>query len=101
LTTNLSVELKSLTKSARFRSRADFGNVLISGTCSPAPELLDCNADGQVLATLGPSALYDKTTVFGGHSHKKTMSPLTGSITGLKSSFHIGTPNKIFQEMSF
>jgi hypothetical protein len=101
LTTNLSVEQESLTKSGRFRSRADFGNVLIAGKCSPASELLGCNADGQVLAALGPSAFDDKTAVLGGHPYQKTMCSLAGSIAGLKGSFHIDTPNKILQEMSF
>ena len=101
LTVILSVEPDSLKKSARFRKRRDLGNVL-SRLASPAiQELLGCNAYRKVLAPLGPSALDNKTTVLGGHPYQKTMCTFTGSITWLKCSFHINTPNKILQEMSY
>ena len=99
---NLSAEPDSLIKSARFRNRADLGNVLTADACSPpVKELLGCNANGQVLTALGPSALDNETSVFGGHPHQETMGSFTGSIAWLKCSFHIGTPNKILQELVF
>lgn len=76
LTANLSAESKSLTKSARFRSRTDLGNVLTAESGFPKQELLCCNADSQVLATLGPSALDDQTPVLRGHPYQKAMGPL-------------------------
>lgn len=101
LTANLPAESESPTKSARFRSRADLGNVRTEGACSQEAGLLGCNANGQVLATLGPSALDDETPVFCGHPHQKAVGPLAGSIARLKCSFHICTPDKIFPEMGF
>jgi len=87
-----------LTKSARFLSRTDFGNVLESGLCSSERILLGSNADGQAFTTFCPSALYYKTPVFSSHSDKETVSAFPGSVAWLKCSFHIFTPGNIFQE---
>jgi hypothetical protein len=89
---------KSLTKSARFLSRTDLGNVLISGFGSATLKLLGGNADGQAFATFCPAPLDYETTVFSGHSYEKTMGPFTRSVAWLKCSFHIFTPENIFQE---
>ena len=96
------MEPDSLTKSARFRNRTDLGNVLTAeAASSSAEELLGSNANGQGLTALGPSTFDNKTSIFGGHPHQKTMSSFAGSVAWLKCSFHIGTPNKILQELVF
>ena len=87
---------KRLTKSARFLSRTDLGNVLISSLCSSAPKLFGGNADGQVFAAFSPASLDYQTSVFRCHSDEKTVGPFTGSVAWLKCSFHIFTPGEYF-----
>lgn len=67
----------NLRNSARFRNLAVGGYVFWSGTVPPANELFCCNANGQVFSTFCSSALDDETSVFGGHSHQKAVSPFT------------------------
>jgi hypothetical protein len=77
LETNFWTESFNLRNSARFRSLAVGGYVFWSGTVLSAKELFCCNANGQVFSALSSSALDDETSVFGGHSHEKTVSPFT------------------------
>jgi hypothetical protein len=86
------VALRRATKSARFRSRTDLGNVLTRSTQSLTGILLCGNANSQVLTTLRSPALDDKTSVFRCHSHKKTVGSFTGGIARLECSFHGFTP---------
>jgi hypothetical protein len=92
LTDTLEVALRRATKSARFRSRIDLGNVLTWSTHALAGILLCGNANSQILATLCSPALDDKTSVFRCHSHKKTVGSFTGGIARLECSFHGFTP---------
>jgi hypothetical protein len=92
LTTYELAALESPTNSARFRSRADLGN-----DAGPSEQaLLGCNADGKVLAPLGPPALDNEAAVLGCHPHQKAMGTLPGNVAGLKCPFHIATSWKFF-----
>ena len=55
-------------------------------------QLLGCNRNGKPLAAFGAAALDYQTSIFSGHTDKKSVCPLPGSITRLKCSFHLPTP---------
>ena len=72
LTPYVQLDVESLIKSARFRNRTDLGN----DAWPPTRELLGCNADSQIFAALGPSALDNESAVLGRHPHQKTVGTL-------------------------
>jgi len=83
---------ESWRNSVRFLNRASFGNLWAQNTNITSEYLLGCNSYRQVLTAFCSSALYDKSTVFSGHLHQKTMGAFTGCIAGLKCSFHGSSP---------
>ena len=79
----------SLTKSERFSRRYCLGKQAPSADAATGTDsLFTGNLNRETLTPLGTTALDHQTAILGGHTNQKTVGTLTGSIAGLKCSFH-------------